>query len=363
MLGKCEAGTCPILDVECGKIQDAAEQYKIELKECDAKLSEIAALIEANGQRVAEYEREISEYERELEELRERLRESEIAKAQAEEMSEQFNKLKARAVKYENKIARYEKYRWQDKIYNSDSSKRAKIEMIESRIEELRARIEDDESKLKFRETLIGEFDSALMRKTSKEYMELSNTYAALKARHDERQQHRNKLKRRVMEMDEKASELDAERTNSKALSNMYERVRWLRALLRELPRHILETRLLHINHESDQFWKLFKNTNDVLVWGTDYSISIFDVNMNKRTFKQLSGGEKTTAALAVQCGIIRNLSPLRLAIFDEPTYGCDPIVREQIAATIGRITGFEQVIVISHYEGFDSYVNHTINL
>ena len=72
------------------------------------------------------------------------------------------------------------------------------------------------------------------------------------------------------------------------------------------------------------------------------------------RTFAQLSGGEQMSAALAVRLALLKKLSTLNLAFFDEPTQNMDELRRMNLAEQIRRVRGFDQLIVISHDDTFE---------
>ncbi len=74
-----------------------------------------------------------------------------------------------------------------------------------------------------------------------------------------------------------------------------------------------------------------------------------------ERGFQQLSGGEQMAAALAVRLALLKEVSAVDLAFFDEPTANADawhPIDdrrRDNLAEQILDVKGFSQLFVISH--------------
>ncbi|MDH3493331.1 MAG: AAA family ATPase, partial [Acidobacteriota bacterium] len=85
-----------------------------------------------------------------------------------------------------------------------------------------------------------------------------------------------------------------------------------------------------------------------------------------ERPFLSLSGGEQMSAALAVRLALLRQLSDIRLAFFDEPTTNMDLERRERLAEQISRITEnqtFDQLFVISHDDTFESFADHVIEI
>ncbi|MBO0779619.1 MAG: hypothetical protein J2P37_12410, partial [Ktedonobacteraceae bacterium] len=81
------------------------------------------------------------------------------------------------------------------------------------------------------------------------------------------------------------------------------------------------------------------------------------------RTFAQLSGGEQMSAALAVRLALLKKLSTLNLAFFDEPTQNMDEMRRMNLAEQIRRVRGFDQLIVISHDDTFEQGLDSLVRL
>jgi exonuclease SbcC len=59
------------------------------------------------------------------------------------------------------------------------------------------------------------------------------------------------------------------------------------------------------------------------LRWTEDHEV-VLNQDGRARTFPQLSGGEQMAAALAVRLGLLRQVSAINLAFFDEPTANLD---------------------------------------
>jgi exonuclease SbcC len=68
-------------------------------------------------------------------------------------------------------------------------------------------------------------------------------------------------------------------------------------------------------------------------------------------------------AALSIRLALLKQLTDIRIAFFDEPTANMDAERRENLAMQISRITNFDQLFVISHDETFDNFVDNVISL
>ena len=100
-------------------------------------------------------------------------------------------------------------------------------------------------------------------------------------------------------------------------------------------------------------------NTLD-LTWDESYGITMRS-GRDVIEFQLLSGGQQMSAALAVRMALIRRFSGLRIAFFDEPTHNLDGERRDNLARAFYRITGFDQLFVISHDETFNTVIENTI--
>lgn len=98
------------------------------------------------------------------------------------------------------------------------------------------------------------------------------------------------------------------------------------------------------------------------LEWGTDYEIRT-RIRTEEREFKQLSGGEQMAAALAVRLALLQTISNLRVAFLDEPTAHMDATRRTNLAAQIQNLRSFDQLVVISHDDSFDTLFGHVVRL
>jgi exonuclease SbcC len=109
-------------------------------------------------------------------------------------------------------------------------------------------------------------------------------------------------------------------------------------------------------------FGEIMGDRTAQLSWQDSYEVVLRRQGVN-RTFAQLSGGEQMSAALAVRLALLKKLSTLNLAFFDEPTQNMDELRRMNLAEQIRRVRGFEQLIVISHDDTFEQGLDSLIRL
>lgn len=69
------------------------------------------------------------------------------------------------------------------------------------------------------------------------------------------------------------------------------------------------------------------------------------------------------SAALSVRLALLKKLSTLNIAFFDEPTQNMDELRRMNLAEQIRRVRGFDQLIVISHDDTFEQGLDSLVRL
>lgn len=98
------------------------------------------------------------------------------------------------------------------------------------------------------------------------------------------------------------------------------------------------------------------------LEWGSDYDIGC-RIRAEEREFKQLSGGEQMAAALAVRLALLQTISNIKMAFLDEPTAHMDAARRVNLAGQLQKLHSFDQLVVISHDDSFDTLFGHVVHL
>jgi len=137
----------------------------------------------------------------------------------------------------------------------------------------------------------------------------------------------------------------------------------FIRATLKEAAPLVARNYVYHVSIEANQmFREITGNAEQSLKWGEDYGI-VLEEGGYERPYQSLSGGEQMSAALAVRLALLKQLSDIRIAFFDEPTTNLDAERRENLAMQIGNIRHFDQLFVISHDDTFEGYMDHEISL
>ena len=136
-----------------------------------------------------------------------------------------------------------------------------------------------------------------------------------------------------------------------------------VRRILRDAGPHVTAALIAGISDEAAQiFGELVNDSTRRLRWTEDYGI-LLEADGHKREFDQLSGGEQMSAALAVRLALLRALSQIDLAFFDEPTAHLDEQRREALARQITNVRGMQQLFVISHDDTFEQITQRVIRV
>jgi exonuclease SbcC len=157
--------------------------------------------------------------------------------------------------------------------------------------------------------------------------------------------------------------DLAAARTELGRLDELERMLQQFRDTIKEAGPHILKAVLHRISVEANRiFGEILGDRSAQLSWEDDYEIKLRR-DGRERTFAQLSGGEQMSAALAVRLALLRALTRLDIAFFDEPTQNMDDERRGNLAEQIRRVRGFDQLIVISHDDTFEQGLDSVIHL
>jgi len=121
------------------------------------------------------------------------------------------------------------------------------------------------------------------------------------------------------------------------------------------------------VSEYATTLYRRLSRENVELHWLPDYDILLrgsAGSGTRERRFEQLSGGEQMSAALAVRLALLRLLSGMSLAIFDEPTTNLDSERRERLAQALPELRNVcRQLFVVSHDDAFDSVVDEVIRI
>jgi exonuclease SbcC len=170
-------------------------------------------------------------------------------------------------------------------------------------------------------------------------------------------------LKADIERLSKVREEMREEFRAKEKLERLDEATDFIRDTLKQAGPIITESYLYNISIEANQLFR--EITGEVglsLHWLNDYEI-ILEEDGHRRSFPNLSGGEQMAAALSIRLALLKQLSDIRMAFFDEPTVNMDAERRERLAQQIGQVQHFDQLFVISHDDTFEGSVDHVIHV
>ncbi len=164
----------------------------------------------------------------------------------------------------------------------------------------------------------------------------------------------------KLLEVREQIVALQREKSTQEQLTETSD---FMRDLLKKAGPFITEAHLQSISMEANQLYRdVTGNPIVSLRWDLGYEI-IIEEDGHERPFISLSGGEKMSAALSVRLALLKELSDIRIAFFDEPTANMDEERRRNLAQQIGAIKDFNQLFVVSHDDTFEGFTDRVINV
>ncbi len=177
-------------------------------------------------------------------------------------------------------------------------------------------------------------------------------------------------LQKQINEVDQKITTaeallvtLQAVQKEKQTLDDLTTMMEQFRKIIKDAAPHVLRAMLSDISAEANRiFGEIMGDRSAQLSWTDDYEITLVRQGV-KRSFAQLSGGEQMSAALAVRLALLKKLSTINIAFFDEPTQNMDEQRRTNLAEQIRRVRGFDQLLVISHDDTFEQGLDGLIRL
>jgi len=187
---------------------------------------------------------------------------------------------------------------------------------------------------------------------------------AGLEAQQQARQDRLGVVRQNVAQLKAMQADLARRQAAARETDSLRALVDTVRETLRQAGPLITQQRVRQISSEaSNLYGDIMGNHTARLHWSEDYELSLETKGVT-RSFRQLSGGEQMSAALALRLALLRQVSRIDVAFFDEPTAHLDPERRESLADRITQIKGFSQLFVISHDDTFEraaqSYIRIT---
>ncbi len=208
-------------------------------------------------------------------------------------------------------------------------------------------------------EALLEVFSESLLDETISRLEELRNSASSNAEALKGRKKSMEKLARDLATMETeflKIKDIEKKLDNEKHFLSFSN---FIRDIIKNSSEYIVNEFIGEISQEASNIYsEIMDDYTCGLKWQNDYDIEIESAGEMK-SFRQLSGGERMSAALAVRLALLKALSSCDFVFLDEPTQNMDEIRREKLSEQIMKIRGFKQVFVISHDDTFnEKYAN-----
>lgn len=212
-------------------------------------------------------------------------------------------------------------------------------------------------------EALLAEFNESLLDDTVSQLDELGKTSSSKSEAVKMKYRDTEKLAREIASMEKellKIKHIEGILENEKKFLSFSS---FIRDTIKNSSEYIVNEFIGEISQEASNIYSEIMDDHACgLRWQNDYDIEIESAGEVK-SFKQLSGGERMSAALAVRLALLKALSNCDFVFLDEPTQNMDEIRREKLSQEIMKIRGFKQVFVISHDDTFNEKYAHVIRI
>jgi len=359
------------------------------IEECKNAYRHISSLVSKEKSKrsgdFAKAEESVSSTSRNIRELEERRKKTEERRTNVDQMAALLRKLDGEKVKLEQGLETFadldEKISHERDVMQknqpmydtymqhfSEARKTEKIKLELESVQKAIARTLEDRTGLVGRlKEVSKDFSQEKLAEAEKMFDSLNEQVTSIQNKLEERLKDLSEVESKLAEMEKTKKEIEKLEEQVARLSQVNELLAFIRSILNRAGERVSEVYRSYLATEANRIYHEISNDNALLDWKEDYEITLidnFDGRERERCFRQLSGGEQMTAALAMRLSFLKQLSKAGIGFFDEPTTNLDRERRSNLANVIPKITGnFDQLFVISHDDSFDSMTENVIQL
>lgn len=317
-------------------------------------------LFEREAKREPEFREKITEIEKNLERL-------ESDKRITDEKLESYKDLNANWARYSDErdatTNAHREFLTNENLAKTLPDREREFESAKTQLADLKT--ESERAETDFNEAAKG-YDRETHSREKTSLAEVEKRQTETRANLDYTRKRETQLAEELNRLTEIRKAMQIEFQEKERLEKIGEATTFIRDTLKEAAPRVARNYVFHVSMEANQmFREISGNAERTLKWTEDYGI-ILEENGFERPFVNLSGGEQMAAALSVRLALLKQLSDVRLAFFDEPTTNMDAERRERLAEQISHITDrktFDQLFVISHDDTFEGYVDNVISV
>ncbi len=245
-------------------------------------------------------------------------------------------------------------------LADSVEARRQAVEKAENALAELSTEREQASDRLK---EATGRFDEERFRALLAQEQNLVAKQAGLETQLKMHRQAQSVDEKREVELRAVQAALTGVQAQRANLTEEERVLEDLRSVIRRAGPFITRTLVQQIGEEAARiFGEIMQDHARLLTWDEEYQVALL-VDGNERQFSQLSGGEQMSAAIAVRLALLRHMSNIDLAFFDEPTTNLDSERRDALAQQILSVHDLNQLFVISHDDTFEQATENLIRV
>lgn len=210
-------------------------------------------------------------------------------------------------------------------------------------------------------DSLLSRYNRDAHNRSRAELQTAREQFAAITQQLHHTREHLTRLIADLTRLDAVRNEMREEFLEKDRLERLHETTDFVRETLKKAGPLVTESYLYNISIDANQLFRdITGEAGRTLRWTRDYEV-IMEEAGHERSFANLSGGEQMVAALSIRLALLKQLSDIRIAIFDEPTTNMDAERRERLAHAIGQVRHFDQLFVISHDDSFEETADHVV--
>lgn len=239
--------------------------------------------------------------------------------------------------------------------------------VLQQKLEKATVALDKSQAQLALLEKQLGEqrrlYDQATHLKAKADCENLNREVASITSRVEEMQKRSKIVAEEILRIEEDLKRIDEINARQAAESEYMRFVDLSRNIIKSAGPEIVQLYIDLISKEATKMYcEIAGDRRIEIKWTPDYDIQMIE-DGRERSFKQLSGGEQMSAALAVRLAILKILTNSDVVFLDEPTQNMDERRRENLALEITKIKDFRQMVVISHDDTFNANLENIIEI
>jgi exonuclease SbcC len=253
---------------------------------------------------------------------------------------------------------KYKRYEQEKGVFN-------RFEKIEDEIKVLEKRTKELDSKYKSKKEQLDKlgFRPVDLKKAREELSKSRTESAKIVERQSSLEKERKEKERRVKEQEDALTQVRVKEINIEEKRQFRLFANFIRETIRSAGPLVGTEIVNSISRAASEIYcEILSDHSQQLSWTKEYDIEIASPEGSK-VFKQLSGGEQMSAALALRLAMLKHLARSDLVFLDEPTQNLDDERRRNLAQQITKITGFKQMFIITHDDTFSQDYEYVIRV